>query len=283
MSKAALANRPPTAFPGSAKGYRGKLGELHAKPPDSRSSLPATFDGLQASYRQRTGDDDANLPKRDDALDLHEFRNSVQHNGVVPSQIDLQRSRVRAYDAFEAVLNEFFGVERCKLSRALLVADTTARGFVEKAEAAAAAADFDRASSEMLVARKLILDNLRSAVSRRRVAGLDRDLGERLYELAERVDRRRLRRDDDLSDEDRLIGALAHRLNEAEQAVELLALGGDVTALQWVDDRFDEPLTLGRGSAVEVISYVRQERPVAADEYQRLYSAVIDLAVRGRA
>lgn len=283
MSKAALAQRPPTDFPGSGKSYRGKLNDLKNQPPNSRSSLPATFDGLQASYRQRTGENNANLPKRDDALDLHEFRNSVQHHGVVPSEIDLQRSRIRANDAFDAVLGEFFGRKRDELSRALLIVNETARGFVKKAEAAAATDDYDQAAGEMLVASKLILDGLRSTVLlQRRGTGLDRDISKKLDELADRVASGRLPRGDHLTDEDRLIAGLAHRLSAAEQGIELLALGGDVATFRWIDDRFVAPITIGRGADIEVISYVRQEQMITAGEYQRLYAAVIGLAVRGQ-
>ncbi|MEA2493272.1 MAG: hypothetical protein QOJ29_1183, partial [Thermoleophilaceae bacterium] len=269
-AKASLAERPPQTFPGTSAGYHGGIRALETTPPSETSDLPTVFDGLQASYRERIQDDNAELPARRDALLLHDFRNSVQHRGVVPSPTDLGRSRLRANTVFDALLQEFFGLAREELSRALLVVSERARSELTAAEADALQGDLDDAAGHALAALELLITDFRATVlRRRRASNVSNELTKRVDQLADSVSKRGLgsRYDGPADEAEELLGVLATRVQDLERAVELVTLGGDVIDARWVEDRFIAPIVIGlRSDPNPEVEIFRQESPVAVDE-----------------
>src|SRR5207245_337960 len=74
------------------------------------------------------------VPELRGAARLHDLRNGVQHDGRVPSDDDLVRSRVRAIECVEWLSREFLNTELQDISRASLVKNAEVREQVEAAE-----------------------------------------------------------------------------------------------------------------------------------------------------
>jgi hypothetical protein len=80
-AKAALDAMPPRSLPGT--GYKSKKARA-SQLPTRDSYLPEVLDGVLGALRISRNDDALVIPELDEVRRLHEFRNKVQHNGVVP-------------------------------------------------------------------------------------------------------------------------------------------------------------------------------------------------------
>jgi hypothetical protein len=147
-AKATLRVTPsPTDFPGS-----GYVIPLARRPAQQKEHLPWVLDQLLASYRQLRADHEAELPALRDARALHEYRNTVQHQGTVPSPQDVERQRFRATDFTTALVSSFFGRQLFELSRAMLVQDKEVRDALKAAEQHLADGQLTPAAEQLSIA-----------------------------------------------------------------------------------------------------------------------------------
>jgi hypothetical protein len=103
-AKATLRVRAPGGFPGSGYAIRPTK-----RAEQQQEYLPWVLDQLLASCRELRADDQAEWPALRDARLLHKYRNTVQHDGTVPSSQDLERQRFRATDFIASLASSFFG------------------------------------------------------------------------------------------------------------------------------------------------------------------------------
>jgi hypothetical protein len=99
-----------------------------------RLYLPPVLNQLHAEYRVLQANDQAEWRALEDARQLHDDRNRVQHHGSIPSPQDLDRARVRATDFISSLVLNFFGRQLSELSRARLVQDKEVRAAIEAAD-----------------------------------------------------------------------------------------------------------------------------------------------------
>ncbi len=129
-AKATVVENPSGTHPGTGYLLRPNQRRGPARDP----SLPEVLDNVLAAWRERTKDANASLIELQKAARLREFRNSVQHAGVVPSADVVERSRLRAIDAVRVLARSFFDTELEQISRAQLIASSLVRGRVLLAE-----------------------------------------------------------------------------------------------------------------------------------------------------
>lgn len=182
-SKATLASLGnPSEFPG--RGYATPKGELQ-KPPNRDERLATILDRLLAHHRLISGDDAAELVGRKGAVRLREFRNGVQHDGNVPSADDVNRSRFRAVDFLDGILDCFFDSQLQQVSRASLIRDVDLARLVRQAEDAANRGDLDEAAQALAAAFDLARQAFRSGEPReRRLRTSPRSVGRAVGELS---------------------------------------------------------------------------------------------------
>jgi hypothetical protein len=160
-AKATLAAHKPQSFPGT--GYQTQQGQRPNRQVEAvsgREHLPGVLDQLQAAYRERTQDSDAELPGLADARQLHHYRNGVQHAGTIPSRDDLVRQRLRASDFIDSLARNFFGVRLTEISRTSLIQVEHVRDQIQKAERALALGKLDAAADEVAIAVWMARDAL---------------------------------------------------------------------------------------------------------------------------
>jgi hypothetical protein len=115
-------------------------------------SHPRVLDHLLAASRIARDDDGIDIGAIREAQRLHELRNFVQHDGLIPSVDDVARSRLRALDLLEWLASEFLGTPLASLSRAALIRSEAIRAAVESAERAAGDRQWNDAGAELAVA-----------------------------------------------------------------------------------------------------------------------------------
>jgi hypothetical protein len=154
-AKAALRVRAPGAFPGTGYAIRpAKRSEQR------REYLPWVLDQLLASYRELQGDHQADWPVLREARNLHEYRNTVQHHGTVPSLQDVERQRFRATDLISSLVRSFFGRQPTELSRAMLVQTKEVRAAIQEAEQSLAGGDLRAAVEQLSIALEVAREGL---------------------------------------------------------------------------------------------------------------------------
>jgi len=236
-SKAALRVRTPAAFPGSDYAIRpAKRAE------QQKEYLPWVLDRLLASYRELRADDQANWPALREARLLHEYRNMVQHNGVVPSPQDLDRQRFRAIDFIGSLASSFFGRQLAELSRAMLIQDKQVGNAIKAAEQGLADGDLTSAVEQLSIAlalarfafrlgqpfdsrKSLSVSDARSAVT---------EVRNRFQSLAPG----RGPAGGGLRGLETLLEALVRRSERAEDRLEALSLGAQASDYVWFRSRF---------------------------------------------
>ncbi len=170
-AKATLAAFPPSGLPGNA-GYQ---------------TLPWVLDQLLASHRERMDEAQADLPGLAEARRLHKYRNDVQHEGLVPSQDEVERQRLRAAGFLAVLADQFFGCRLAALSRAWLVEEATVRARIQAAEQSFDAGDLPGTVKNLAIgfeaARHAFREDQPHDVTRfpkSRVSSVVRDLEHRL-------------------------------------------------------------------------------------------------------
>lgn len=204
--------------------------------------LPQVLDQLHAEYRVLQVDDQAEWRALEDARQLHEDRNRVQHHGSIPSPQDLDRARVRATDFVSSLVINFFGRQLAELSRAKLVQDKEVRAAIEAADQALLKGSWQRPSAssrshsrwhgphsawgQPYESRKaLSTHDVRSAISevRSKLASLAPRKGAALGGLGHL---------------ECLLEALVRRSELAEDRLEALSLGAQASDYLWFRGRF---------------------------------------------
>jgi hypothetical protein len=204
--------------------------------------LPQVLDQLHAEYRVLQADDRAEWRALEDARQLHEDRNRVQHHGSIPSPQDLDRARVRATDFVSSLVLNFFGRQLAELSRAKLVQDKEVRAAIEAADQSLAEGQLAAAVGQLSIAfevariafrlgqpyesrKALSIHDVRSAMSevRSKLGSLAPRKGAALGGLG------RL---------ERLLETLVRRSERAEDRLEALSLGAQASDYLWFRGRF---------------------------------------------
>ncbi len=235
-AKAALRVRAPASFPGT--GYAVRAAK---RAEQQKEYLPWVLDQLLASCRELRADDQADWPALGEARRLHDYRNMVQHDGAVPSPQDLERQRFRATDFISSLAFSFFGRQLTELSRAMLVQDKEVRDAIEAAEQGLARGDLISAVEQLSVTFELARYAFRSGqpYDHRRVASVS-DVRNATRALSSAFQRSGHARTpwDGVRDLERLLEALVRRSERAEDRLEALSLGAQVSDYMWFRSRF---------------------------------------------
>jgi hypothetical protein len=208
-AKATAAESPPSGHPGTGYILRSNQRRGSGRDP----SLPEVLDDVLAAWRERISDPKATLIELQQAARLHEFRNSVQHDGVIPSPDDVERNRLRALDAVRLLARNFFQIELEEISRARLITSATVRGRVLLAEEHADRDEYTEALAQLRLAFEQSLEELKESrefrghrsstfwleqaveaatdtryTGRNPAGSSSRDLSKRLIEMMERLE-----------------------------------------------------------------------------------------------
>jgi hypothetical protein len=204
-----------------------------------RTSLPWVLTQLLAEHRELQADDQAEWRELEDARHLHDDRNRVQHHGTVPSPQDLERQRFRATDFISSLVVSFFGRQLAELSRAMLVKDKEVRNAIEAAERSLADGQLGSAVEQLAVALQVARSAFRSgqpldsrkSLSVPQVRTAMRALGY-AFKPSDST------RPSGVRDLERILEALVRRSERAEDRLEALTLGAQVSEYEWFRRRF---------------------------------------------
>jgi hypothetical protein len=227
----------PETFPGTGydipESERSRRRQLAMR---GRVDLPWALDQLLAIYRQRCGDERRNIAALDEARELHRYRNRVHHEGIVPSQDDLDRQRLRAGDFIKSLVEDFFGKQLTELSRASLIADETVRIRIEQAEVALSEGDLRTAMNGVVLAFAAARDAFRQGwLDRTRVTRNQGKMAIRELRalLPEQSGRQPL-----VPRLEQLFDGLTEHARTAEDRLEALSLGAQASDYTWFQQRF---------------------------------------------
>lgn len=305
-AKAAFAVHRPTSFPGV--GYATRTGDLPQILGARDPSLPQVLDALQASHRERLGDDQAELDGLREARKLHGVRNTVQHEAAVPSADEVDRSRLRANDVLHALLRAFFGMELSQVSRATLVRDPQVRAHIQSAEREFDDGHLTAAIGELSIAFEMAryafragepikssADVRRSDVRRAVVKFTRRArpsttavkrFGEKLKGLGlSQQDVRALTShmvgddDTDTRELERVLERLARRLDRLDDRVEALSMAADPGEYAWFRQLVPPPAAMSGDMGPEWM-VPPPRRAVSTSDYSRAIDFVTTVALR---
>jgi hypothetical protein len=272
-AKVTVAENPPVAHPGD--GYI--LRPNQRRGPRRDPSLPEVLDDVLAAWRERANDEKAVVIELQEAAKLREFRNSVQHAGVVPSTEDVGRSRLRAVDAVRLLARNFFATELEQISRAQLIASTVVRGRVLLAEQHAEKDKYDQAMAQLWLALQQSLDELRESREFRR----HRQTSFGLQQAVEAVtDTRHTGRNPlgsssrDLSER---LKEMIDRLEELEDLAEALSVGAEPEEYIWFRETAPRPFRTINEIAWRL--YDVEPKP-GRSEYIRAHEFVLTTALK---
>jgi hypothetical protein len=128
--------------------------------------VPDVLNALLKLWQKREGTK-ADVPEVLEARRLHDLRNTVQHDGVVPSRDQVVQQRLRARDLLSWVATAWFGEETLEsISRARLIKNKAVQNEVEQAERAAAGEDYSTAAKHLSVAFEMARRELRAGSER---------------------------------------------------------------------------------------------------------------------
>jgi hypothetical protein len=242
-AKATRTAFPPSGFPGDT-GYFVKPSRRRQQ---QTESLPWVFDQLLASHRERVDEAEADLSGLAEVRRMHKYRNEVQHEGLVPSQDDVERQRLRAADFLAVLADQFFGCRLLELSRAWLVEETIVRSRIQAAEQSFEAGDLPGTVKHLAIAFEAARhafreDQPQDAVHfpKHKVHSVVRDLERRLTPNA-------ATRPIPLGDLERLLDSLIRRTAIAEDRLEALSLGAQASEYLWFRNRFPRVTLAPRG------------------------------------
>jgi hypothetical protein len=118
----------------AAKAIASPRRQTKTKRIDRDPSLPEVLTEIRDLWAAGDASHTGDVSELQAAARLHELRNGVQHDGRVPSDDDLVRSRIRALEAVEWLAAEFLERELASISRASLVVNADVRAQLEQAE-----------------------------------------------------------------------------------------------------------------------------------------------------
>jgi hypothetical protein len=165
-AKATVAAHPPTTRPG--RDYL--LSDQQRRPGRLDPSLPQVLDDVLAAWRLVKGDETLAPRELREAARLREYRNNVQHAGVVPHDEDIRLSRLRARGAVEWLARSFFDTDLDAVSRAMLLSEGPLRDRVVVAERHAAMGEWREAVAQLWIAFQDAVEQHRSRQKYRRRA-----------------------------------------------------------------------------------------------------------------
>ena len=272
-AKAADSARSPTDFPGD--GYELKKTDLVKSPRGRELSVPRVLDHVLAAARHRANNATLVVPEVREAQRLHEFRNLVQHQGVVPSSDDLIRSRLRALDAVTWLASEFFGVPLAEFSRASLIHSAEVREQVEAAEKHAELGDYSSAVVHLTRAFELARYAFKTGEPYRPPLRVS-DVRQALRDVAPKPTStshafgglRRL---------ERLLEGVVRQVERLDQHVEALSLGARSSDYAWLWRRFERPRQ-GLSEAQEWYAHP-PDPPATREEYFRALDFITTTAL----
>jgi hypothetical protein len=129
--------------------------------------VPEVLRTLTRLWQERTGRQDEQPSEIVEVQRLHELRNRVQHDSVIPSPDDVTRSRLRASDFVSWIAEEWFGTELALVSRASLIENRAVRELVQQAERLGTDGGYGQAAEKLAIAFELARRNLRGIVAER--------------------------------------------------------------------------------------------------------------------
>jgi hypothetical protein len=237
-AKATLRVRPPASFPGV-----GYVIRQARRSDQGREFLPWVLDQLLASYRELREEDQADLPALHEARHLHEYRNTVQHQGTVPSPQDVERQRFRADDFISSLARNFLGRELAELSRAMLVQDKSVRGAIQEAEQRLAGGYLLAAVEQVSIAFEVAREAFRSGQPFEYGKSVDvRDVRRAIRGIEESIrpsgNRSSPRFGGSWAKLQEVLEALVRRSTRAEDRLEALSLGAQASDYVWFRNRF---------------------------------------------
>lgn len=240
VAKAVEAKRRPASFPGD--GYAFKKGELNTPPRKRELTLPRVLDHLLAAIRLEADDHQLKPSVIDAALGLHDVRNLVQHDGLIPSPDELVRSRVRSLDFMEWAAGAFYSVELAALSRASLVSSEEVRAQIQSSENIAERGDYSSAGSELAIAFELARREFRTGGPYRRSF----HLGEARQAVEDILTKPRSQLDPtNFGSAPRGLQTFLERvvadLERVEDQIEALTLGAAASEYAWFQRRVPQP------------------------------------------
>jgi hypothetical protein len=244
--KATLAARPPTNLSGTT-GYVIPINqrEVYLRQTHLKESMPWVFDQLLASYRELLEDEAAGWSELRPARRLHEYRNGVQHEGLVPSSEDLDQQRFRATDFLNSLAVNFFGRKLVDLSRATLIEDTDVRSDLVTAEHQLDNGDLKTAAEQIAIAFQRARNAFRQgrpkepdAKSRSRTAIQDLER----YFAAVKPRQSSIYNFGRLNNLEKLLNMLVARLDRVDDRLEALTLGAPASDYAWFQQRFPRAL-----------------------------------------
>ena len=288
-AKAIFWQNVPNEHPGD--GYVTKAGELQKPLANRDPSLPRVLDGLLAAYRLRNHDDRAELPHRRDARRLHEFRNTVQHDAVLPSDEDVLRSRLRATDFLDALCKAFIGVGLNEISRARLVWADAVRIPLIDAERHIELGKYSDAMGALAVAFETGRRMLHSSRPFTRHQSTGFNVSEVIREMTQAAPMTGPSSARDPFADMRRFGALQsllsdliHRQEHVEDLSDALLLGASAEQYAWFKARAPRVNWRRRDSDVEWVGDPQPlDREPTADEARQALDFVVSAALRWQA
>jgi hypothetical protein len=191
-------------------------------------------------YRELKRNDQVEWQALREARTLHDYRNSVQHQGTIPSLQDIDRQQFRAIDFISSLTRNFFDRELSEISRTILVRNKEVRAHIEAAEQRLSTGDLGLAAQQLSIAFEVARHVFRTGQpydSRKSISIPNlRDVTHGLTRRFEAVEGRR--NPLGLMQFERLLEALVRRSEVAEDRLEALSLGAQPSDYAWFRNRF---------------------------------------------
>jgi hypothetical protein len=272
-AKAAVAVRPPSSYPGD-----GYILTANARRSQSRRdpTLPAVLDAALASWRESRGDEALASLEIAEAKRLHDYRNLVQHDAVVPAAAEVPRWLSRAELFVRWTVTEFFGLALEEVSRSVLIRDEQARARVLLAERHASEGEYRLAMAHLRLAFDSAIRSRETSPSSG-LTFIDSDIKAAVIS-ATGTGYRRARDVGDVSP-GRLVEVLrkmVRRLQEVDDVVRALTVGADPVEAEWFLATAPEPVRGINSPYWEIFD----DEPRTRDDYQRGHEFVVSTLVR---
>jgi hypothetical protein len=126
---------PPSSYDGAPSDYNHKKVDLESQRHKPSSTFPRLVDEVLALYRDSSKTiKKMDLPLRHEVMQLHDMRNSAQHNGVAPAQTTVRRELAVTTAFIESMLSEVFGISLDMVVRGSMLKSQKVRDSFVKAE-----------------------------------------------------------------------------------------------------------------------------------------------------
>ena len=159
MKTAIQSKGRPSDYLGPPGGYSTSLKQLRKEKYRHDAPFPRVFDELVAIYHDPVKEIPTDSPPyRAEISQIHEARNTAQHEGVVPS-IESVESALATAEAFvSAILRDVFRLSLKEVSLPSLVRNVPIRMWLERAEGSLEAQDYGEALTQAANAFHIALD-----------------------------------------------------------------------------------------------------------------------------